>query len=834
MDLLGVKSIRKRYIIIFILLIISIVWVVPTIFLIALEKNVTSLNTKISGWNGIYNIANLYEIMTEEVIYTIDLSDNSIVYNNNINMKLDISNFNKDSSYNVIIKIDDKEYIEQEITQKESNFSIELENEGQKGINIVIYKDGLEKVNKTINIFYIEPYKTQFLEELSNKGIKVLYKNVEDDEQCKKTAELISNIGVKNVRIAIKGNLFANQNKVYDLKFLNQFIEYTKNSNIKISSGISEIGAMGGENKKIDTDEELEHLLDLVTYVITNYPEIENLEILNEPNYLNPTYKTDEEIKYYAEMVKKISEITKEINPDVKIIAGSVACNDEDTDTKVAYNNFLNKITQYGAYKYANAYSYHPYEFYKSNSQNVTYYKLLSENKNLMNNYGGFLENYITEYGVSNYTQNNFSEDEQAVRLVQQSTINDNFGVELSLIYDFWNVGTDASNQEHNFGLVNNNYTPKRSYYAMKNYYENTNGAEYVGTINIIEGLEAHVYNKDGKPKIIAWSDNKNNPITIPYEEFVAKDIYGNEINSEDGTLTITTSPVYLDNIDKKYFYQAIANTSNSKYDTFKEKFAVEIEQIPNLADKINELQQYIQNVEKANEVSEDVALQLMELHYNLGDLILDAYEQRNINIEVIKISSMLDMLDDIGDSYEDLITVSATTANVDLEQTKLEIENIEKIINENNDVDITYPKKILDISKNIYKEAEYINSLEEENAIKLGLIVSNNLHSRLLANWANKFATIQIEQYIDNYISENPVTINYSKTDITNEDVIATIETNAEIQIINNSGNNRYIFKENGEFTFQYMIKGKLLEKTAKVTNIDKYSPKNIGVENG
>lgn len=223
-----------------------------------------------------------------------------------------------------------------------------------------------------------------------------------------------------------------------------------------------------------------------------------------------------------------------------------------------------------------------------------------------------------------------------------------------------------------------------------------------------------------------------------------------------------------------------------------------------------------------------------MELHYNLGDLILDAYEQRNINIEVIKISSMLDMLDDIGDSYEDLITVSATTANVDLEQTKLEIENIEKIINENNDVDITYPKKILDISKNIYKEAEYINSLEEENAIKLGLIVSNNLHSRLLANWANKFATIQIEQYIDNYISENPVTINYSKTDITNEDVIATIETNAEIQIINNSGNNRYIFKENGEFTFQYMIKGKLLEKTAKVTNIDKYSPQIIGVENG
>lgn len=84
----------------------------------------------------------------------------------------------------------------------------------------------------------------------------------------------------------------------------------------------------------------------------------------------------------------------------------------------------------------------------------------------------------------------------------------------------------------------------------------------------------------------------------------------------------------------------------------------------------------------------------------------------------------------------------------------------------------------------------------------------------------------------IDDYIANNPVEIKYSETELTNKNVTATIETNAEIQIINNEGSKEYTFEKNGRFTFEYTIKGQAFSKTAEVNNIDKQSPIVEGVE--
>lgn len=75
-----------------------------------------------------------------------------------------------------------------------------------------------------------------------------------------------------------------------------------------------------------------------------------------------------------------------------------------------------------------------------------------------------------------------------------------------------------------------------------------------------------HVYNKDGKPVIIAWSNNNSKNIEIDYKNFIAKDIYGKEIKAnEKEKLVITTSPVYIYNLDYKYYYKAISKSSNRK-----------------------------------------------------------------------------------------------------------------------------------------------------------------------------------------------------------------------------------------------------------------------------
>ncbi|CAM4511220.1 mannan endo-1,4-beta-mannosidase [Paenibacillus endophyticus] len=68
---------------------------------------------------------------------------------------------------------------------------------------------------------------------------------------------------------------------------------------------------------------------------------------------------------------------------------------------------------------------------------------------------------------------------------------------------------------------------------------------------------------------------------------------------------------------------------------------------------------------------------------------------------------------------------------------------------------------------------------------------------------------------------------VSYSKTGLTNQDVVATITTNKQVTITNNDGKSSYTFANNGSFTFEF-VDQKGLEGTvvATVNNIDKIPP--------
>jgi len=68
---------------------------------------------------------------------------------------------------------------------------------------------------------------------------------------------------------------------------------------------------------------------------------------------------------------------------------------------------------------------------------------------------------------------------------------------------------------------------------------------------------------------------------------------------------------------------------------------------------------------------------------------------------------------------------------------------------------------------------------------------------------------------------------VNYSIENLTNEDVVATLETSEEVRVINNDRSREYTFTENGEFTFEYEdAAGNKGSTTAKVDWIDKEAP--------
>ncbi len=71
-------------------------------------------------------------------------------------------------------------------------------------------------------------------------------------------------------------------------------------------------------------------------------------------------------------------------------------------------------------------------------------------------------------------------------------------------------------------------------------------------------------------------------------------------------------------------------------------------------------------------------------------------------------------------------------------------------------------------------------------------------------------------------------VNVSYSIKTITNGDVIVTITADKDITILNNDGLHKYVFTDNGEFTFEYVDKaGNTGSVTAQVDWIDKTIPK-------
>lgn len=763
--------------------------------------------------------------------YIINLQDGDIVFDKEKKIEFEMNNLTDNANYKIIIKVNDEIEITQDITEKNNTYNIIMNSEGKNNIQIIIVFNNEEVFNKRYIIYYIEPYVKNFGDDGSNKGVVVHYRDGLW-ENYNKDLNLLKTCGIKYIRTDFLWRAIDDGNGNYNFSKYDNWVTKAKEQDIKIIAILIPNGKICGDDMKINSDKELKEFENFVEALAKRYPEILEYEIYNEPNLSSEytggsAYTSDEYLQWYAKAVEEIKKRLGSINEKIHITGGATATPKESNANCMESTEFIRNISLYGAYDYADAFSYHPYAKENVARQNENLYTKIENHKKLFSNLGGFIKKYITEFGV--YSSNGITEDVQSQKLIQQNCIIDGYNADMAIIYNFWNVGSDKNNSEANFGLLYNNYTPKPSYYAMKNYYQNTNGAEYIGSLNITNGLEAHTYDKDGHPLIIAWSNNTDNTYNFNINQMTAKDIYGKEIIPDsNGQIQITTSPVYLYNVPTNYFYQAISNTATTKYNEFTENYAEQISKVQGLQQTINTLNQRMKDLSSTSNLDETTSINLMKQHFNLGNTLIQAYKSGTLQIEYVKLSSMLDALNDIGNSFEDLVTVSAKTRNANISETLDTINKADNLINDN-DIEMIYPSKILQFSQDFYEKASYINGLEEENDIKTGLIVSKNLHSKLLSDWATQFANL----YIDTYIKNNPVTIDYSETNPTNQNVTATLRTNAQITINNNSNSKAYTFTQNGTFTFDYTIKGQTFQQTATVNNIDKTAPTIEGVEN-
>ena len=232
-------------------------------------------------------------------------ANDAIIYENNLNFNLKISNFNNESKYRAIIKVNDETVKEENIMYEENTFSLEFKDEGKKIIYITLYKDSTECGNFERNVYYVEPYQSQFLDQLSNKGVSCHYKDG-TWEKYRKSSELNNNLGTNYLRIEFVWNVIDKNNGTYDFS---GYDSYLTNTNKKIVGIFNEqkAGYLAGNDLKINTEDELNQFIEFVEEVAKKYPFIKYYQILNEPNYSNSNgaYMSDEDIKWYEEVIKR-------------------------------------------------------------------------------------------------------------------------------------------------------------------------------------------------------------------------------------------------------------------------------------------------------------------------------------------------------------------------------------------------------------------------------------------------------------------------------------------------------------------------------------------------
>jgi len=153
--------------------------------------------------------------------------------------------------------------------------------------------------------------------------------------------------------------------------------------------------------------------------------------------------------------------------------------------------------------------------------------------------------------GVSLETQAEFAARQQLANLLE--------GVPLSVWYDWKNDGTDPNENEHNFGTVQADLTPKPAYEAIRTLTKELAGYRIERRIHTASEKDYVLLCTKGSPesdKLAAWTLGEPHPITLDLDTkqkqtFAA--VKGNNgkaitVNADSGhlSLELETAPLYL------------------------------------------------------------------------------------------------------------------------------------------------------------------------------------------------------------------------------------------------------------------------------------------------
>ena len=274
----------------------------------------------------------------------------------------------------------------------------------------------------------------------------------------------------------------------------------------------------------------------------------------------------------------------------------------------------------------------------------------------------------------------------------------------------------------------------------------------------------------------------------------------------------------YYENLEEEFKYMEVEQRILELYNKLARVYETQIQESTKLKQQISQLQEIFENLIKGNSIIDtEKTRDLLLENYQLANTIIDENISNNENI--------IKQINEIGNVYSNIFELNTTESDYNTTELNEQLSKITIKANENKDLELDIVDYLVETSHDY--NSKYIQNSEQTITNET---LCKAIQVEELLKIADKILDINIEEYISNAV----VNIKYSTTDFTNENVIATLETNAEIQVTNNSNSKEYTFEENGSFTFEYTIKGRQFKITATVDNIDKENPTITGIKNG
>lgn len=266
-------------------------------------------------------------------------------------------------------------------------------------------------------------------------------------------------------------------------------------------------------------------------------------EVWNEPNIF--FWKPKPNVQDYAALMKAVYPATKAVNPAATIVGISTA----GTDLK-----FIEGVLKLGGGKAMDAISVHPYRYPRS-PEASDFLGEMGRLKALLDKYEvGHLKVWLTEFGYpTQLDPRGVSQARSASYLVRTCLHALTLPyVERLFIYDFQDDGLDPKYNEHNFGVIRFDNTPKAAYAAHNTMVRMIGRKRFVRALDAGKDVICYEFSGDEGRVIAAWprAETATFSLDVTARRLALTDLMGNEstLRTASGRLTLplTEDPVFL------------------------------------------------------------------------------------------------------------------------------------------------------------------------------------------------------------------------------------------------------------------------------------------------